>query len=510
MGSADMIRSMGRAMSVCALVAAFLLTAAAAAAQDVEPKNDAAPEGIDPELLECVPPELRYERVPIPAEKNALRLWQQADEKAVRADRFFEQLGVPEDRYDDVISGDALFPSSEEGRPLRQWIEANTEALDLLRQGIARGQFQGPEVLGMAEMGSFAFLWRIEKLARANVTRAKMHAGDGEFDAAVEALAEVISLGEMLQAGGPSLREYLVGLALEERALATARWLASQRPAPESVALDLISAVAPAAKRDEALAQAFRWEFRGGFLWGLSLVPDAEREMREMRERLSREPPETREAVKAVIGEKPMFDEPATVELAGSYYIRFLKSALGSWKDADLTVEKDWEEEYKVFTDEWQQALQPLLQKVQEAETEGGSVGLQSLSEDEREQMAQALRRLDNPFGKLLVNMMFPAQSTVVELSFRMRAEREATRAFLALRAYDLRKGRLPESLDELVEEKILPAVPVDMFSGESLRYDAQRRLLWSVGPDGVDDGGESEPGQWVEGQPDLVLSIPE
>ena len=502
-----MVKPMARGLSVCTLVAALLLTARAVGADDVAPKNDAAPEGIAPELLEAVPPELRYERVPVPDEKNARPLWEQASEKVVRSDRFFEEFEGPEHRYFDVISGDAAFPVGEEGRPLRQWIEANTEALDLLKQGLARGQYQGPEVLGTGAGDSPGFLGGIEEIHRVSLTRAKMHADDGEFDAAVEAVAEVVSLSEMFQASGTSLLDYLVGLALEKQALAAARWLALQESTPESAVLELISAIRPAAKRDEALAQALRCEFHDVFLWDLQIMPDDGRWMKDM---LSGEPLKALEAARAVAGENLPFDKRATVELGARYFLRALNSGLGPWKEADRAIEKDWEEEYKTSTDELEQALEPLLRKRQRPETEGATPGVQRLSEDEKRQMAEMVRRLDNPCGKLFADTMLPSLGTLAEMSFYGRSEREATRAFLALRAHDLRKGRLPESLDELVEEEILPVVPVDMFSGEPLRYDAERRLLWSVGPDAVDDDGKSEPGQWVQSQPDLVLSIPE
>ena len=48
------------------------------------------------------------------------------------------------------------------------------------------------------------------------------------------------------------------------------------------------------------------------------------------------------------------------------------------------------------------------------------------------------------------------------------------------------------------------------MFAGKPLRYDPARRLIWSVGPDEVDDGGDGIPDttrKWV--WKDIVLQIP-
>jgi hypothetical protein len=79
--------------------------------------------------------------------------------------------------------------------------------------------------------------------------------------------------------------------------------------------------------------------------------------------------------------------------------------------------------------------------------------------------------------------------------------------------------GALPESLDALVKSQCIAAVPADPFDGQPFRYrrtdgqdvdwgipidgdDAKRNpgaisaILWSVGPDGIDHGGQVR-GDW-------------
>jgi hypothetical protein len=62
----------------------------------------------------------------------------------------------------------------------------------------------------------------------------------------------------------------------------------------------------------------------------------------------------------------------------------------------------------------------------------------------------------------------------------------------LSLRAYQLDHGRLPTHLSELVPD-YLPAVPQDPFGDGDIKYrlTGDSYKLYSVGPDGVDDGGE-------------------
>ena len=66
----------------------------------------------------------------------------------------------------------------------------------------------------------------------------------------------------------------------------------------------------------------------------------------------------------------------------------------------------------------------------------------------------------------------------------------------LAVRRYQLVHQRPPPKLDDLVP-KFLPHVPVDPMDGKPLRYRTQANggfLLYSIGLDGVDDGGDASP----------------
>lgn len=63
----------------------------------------------------------------------------------------------------------------------------------------------------------------------------------------------------------------------------------------------------------------------------------------------------------------------------------------------------------------------------------------------------------------------------------------------LAIRLYELDRGRRPATLSDLVPDYV-PDVPADPFTADNqpLPYlpDAERPRLYSVGPNGADDGG--------------------
>lgn len=81
----------------------------------------------------------------------------------------------------------------------------------------------------------------------------------------------------------------------------------------------------------------------------------------------------------------------------------------------------------------------------------------------------------------------------------------------LALRAFQGYRGRPPETLDQLVP-KYLPAVPLDPYDGQPLRYlpGADDFQLYSIGADGMDDGGRGGTVRqtWLDAGIDLDLEM--
>jgi type II secretory pathway pseudopilin PulG len=74
--------------------------------------------------------------------------------------------------------------------------------------------------------------------------------------------------------------------------------------------------------------------------------------------------------------------------------------------------------------------------------------------------------------------------------------DRQMTLAAIALKRYQLRHGKLPPSLEALVPE-FLPTVPYDYMSAKPLCYHLKTDgsyVLYSVGKDGKDDGGDPTP----------------
>ncbi len=120
------------------------------------------------------------------------------------------------------------------------------------------------------------------------------------------------------------------------------------------------------------------------------------------------------------------------------------------------------------------------------------------------------------PFYAMMAKMLTPAMSRSVTLWYRSRAQIAATRAALAAERFRTIHGEWPTSLKNLVPGYVPEVVIVDPFSGMPLIYhhDADGIRIYSVGEDGIDDGGvmdrEQSTSQRTMFDPGVFLPNPE
>ncbi|MCE7972996.1 MAG: hypothetical protein DYG92_01535 [Leptolyngbya sp. PLA1] len=103
----------------------------------------------------------------------------------------------------------------------------------------------------------------------------------------------------------------------------------------------------------------------------------------------------------------------------------------------------------------------------------------------------------------LLPQMLVPAMSRALTSCDLVQTDREGIRTMIALERYRRETGAYPRELQQLVP-KYLATLPVDVWTGEPLRYRALeepyspggfRYVLYSVGADQTDDGAPIRPG---------------
>ena len=115
-----------------------------------------------------------------------------------------------------------------------------------------------------------------------------------------------------------------------------------------------------------------------------------------------------------------------------------------------------------------------------------------------------------------LAALFLPSLSGIHDAEWRVRARLELVQAALAVERYRLAKGRLPESLDELVPV-IFPSLPRDPGNGwRPVSYRAKDNgefVVYSYGRNREDDGGveaERETSAWFKGDLTFTVAPPE
>ena len=125
-----------------------------------------------------------------------------------------------------------------------------------------------------------------------------------------------------------------------------------------------------------------------------------------------------------------------------------------------------------------------------------------------------ALKEKNKPSGDyrswkyFVTGLLLPGTGTGGSRAFRTQTLCQMSVAAIALKRYHMRYKKYPSGLGELVPE-FLSEMPLDYQDGKPLHYrlDGGQFMLWSVGPDGKDNGGtpKSEPDfSWMSGPDDV------
>lgn len=331
--------------------------------------------------------------------------------------------------------------------------------LDLLRQAADRDvcrftrDWSRPNVdMLLPEMQS------IRNAARLLALAARQEAADGDV---VAALRDVARIGRMSRhaASEPILISGLVGLAID------------------AVALDTLADVLPACTPDDAEALAatdlvgppptLAGGFYGEEAWGIRMFADAA-EGRTFRDLLGGDG----------WGERAWM--PRGFDLL--YRVFLLPADLAAYR-------RDMHRQQMLA------ARQPPFAEV-------------------RRETSELETRLGERRPGLLTGLILPALGQAQMQSFKAEARHAAARTLIAATRQRLAGDPLPDALDA-IDRQWLPAVPTDPYTGTT-RADRQPLrsrsadgdlVVWSVGPDGEDDGGPVPVGaERVEGNDDIGL----
>ncbi|MEX2316998.1 MAG: hypothetical protein WD669_07595 [Pirellulales bacterium] len=94
-------------------------------------------------------------------------------------------------------------------------------------------------------------------------------------------------------------------------------------------------------------------------------------------------------------------------------------------------------------------------------------------------------------FASAMILLLTPSTKNALAAQDRANTTLDMTRIAAALAAYRAERGRYPDKLEDLVPG-MLPKLPADSFNAKPLVYrrDGEGYFLYSLGTNGIDDGG--------------------
>jgi hypothetical protein len=117
------------------------------------------------------------------------------------------------------------------------------------------------------------------------------------------------------------------------------------------------------------------------------------------------------------------------------------------------------------------------------------------------------LVRVRDPLGPYITPLPIlttPHVSSAAEAFSRYQTELGTHLVLLAAERHRRKSGAWPSGVAG-IDRGILPSAPVDEFSGGPFRIDYREGelVVYSIGPNGMDEGGAYNPRMWTHGGPD-------
>ena len=431
----------------------------------------------------------------VTVENNACVLLYQATgpspEGSRQPDRFFKRLGI-----DPPPEEGKYFQSFPEGLPdaverpwtareqpaVAAWLKSNELPLATITAATERPRFFSPLVSsdakpdgGMIEV-SLPGIQQARELARALAARAMWELAEGSQVDAWRDLMTMHRLGRLV-GQGPTVIEYLVGIAIESLAI--------------NGELQFLSETKPSAKM-----------------------------LKLYRKQLDRLPARALVADKLDVGERACFLDCAHRMARGQMNLTEIADGV----ENDSLVEKlaerlivqavDWDEVLK-SANQWFDRLTEIGRKPDYPERVAAMKSfeqdVQKLAEQRRGPLALLPLLGDKPaitqaMSDTLLLLLLPSVTQVHVAEGRVLQRMRNLELALAMAAWRSEHDSYPETLDKLAPQYIAE-VPKDLFNGQPLKYErkAEGYRFYSVGNNTQDDEGRS----FDEGADDLVVRMP-
>jgi hypothetical protein len=445
------------------------------------------------DLRKYVHPDVQYQRKNLLDDENAWTIWEKAVEPFTRIEHSKAR------KY--IEPGEMGFPLND----AEPWLRENTNTLELLDGGIARGKCRLP----YPDQGYHTilpYLGPLISLADTKLLRAKVRMREGQFEKAAQDLTGLLTMSELIANADGGLVHLRYGWTIDRRTTEGIAALLRYPDVSSQVLQQLLSATTFSHDPVETLHDALRCEMECFLMfadeWPDNLTNATETEIVMGVPPKGLKLPRTSEAArtnsfyiwagagsfgyhKALLSGHPhALDKPATIGFYSEYLAHLIQAAT-----LPITAQQTNEPYGKFVT--CSNELNQFWNSIPTI-TSNRSHFIH-LAGNDLVKARQALAQIDNPVGNQIVlntvevMIQHPREKgylSVVEQTAAWRLERVAMKTLLALRMYWNRSGTLPHELAGLVESGILTEVPVDPYTGSPLQYSKQGKFICSAARD--------------------------
>jgi hypothetical protein len=379
----------------------------------------------------------------------------------------------PRQEWSERISRGGRWPwKAADDADLMAWLQANEKPLAIVAEGVLRPTYYNPLVSSQKSARSprligslLPSVQKLREVCNALACRAMVRAGAGDYDGAWRDTLTIQRLGRLLGKGG-TLIEHLVAVAITTMAAnaqvkllgLTAHpverlrsWQADLRRLPPMPGLaDKLDHTERLVCLDSMMSITLSW-------------------------------PQGMEA----LADGPVPGKPAPNPVTAKLFSRSV-----DWDPAFRNVNQMFDRCAAASRLTDPAARRQAYAQI-EAEIKGKKAGLAGTGPLDKALLGKAKR--GEMIGDILIGLLFPSLEKIQSAADRIEQTLANLDLALGLAVYRAETGHYPARLDDLAPKHVA-TVAVDVFSGKPLIYKASESgyTLYSVGANGVDDGGQS------------------
>jgi hypothetical protein len=382
-------------------------------------------------------------KIEISKEENAFYIF----EKAV------EKMYLPSEKID-------LFAKMVEGKKwdnafAEELIKNNEEVFQLFEEAIKLPYFQLPSFEDPKKVEPTTNipidLLSLRNIARLNIIKARyllMNKGEKE---AIDLILKTIKMGQMIENSPrqPPIT-YLAGSAIKKEGLDVLRTMIPYLTLPQEALKDYIVQLEEFKANEEGLLNALKMEY--------AVFTKAKQEIDDAFRGLSKKKLEELQS-----------------EIFASKELRFEPIKLNYLYKPNQTQ--------KLFAESYRNLIENANKDCYEAKE------LKRLTP-----CCSTIKMLvtENIVGRILHDISLSAEGEFINQKCIEDASIDATQLLLALKAYKMENEKLPTSLNELSPKYILQ-IPKDPFDGKPMKYFSEKKIIYSIGQDLKDSGGDEK-----------------